>query len=187
MAASLDYVGVPVPADTIVVAATLTSLQGDLRLPLVIALAILGSIVGSQLGYGIGRWGGRALLRRLPLSPERVAAVERRYDRWGVWVVVLAPFIEGVRQLNAFTAGMLGLAWWRFTLANVAATLLWATVWIGATWLVDEHVGAVLPVLRAAKPWLIVAALAGLAALLFRLRRGGGTSGDDAPLMAHQP
>jgi membrane protein DedA with SNARE-associated domain len=169
--AALDNIGVPVPADTILVTATLASLRGDLELHVVVLLAILGTLTGSQVAFGLGRWGGRALLRRLPLAPERVAAVERRYVRWGIGVVIAAPFVEGVRQLNAFIAGMLGMPWWRFTLANVAAALLWATIWVGATWLVDEHVATVLPVLRAAAPWLIAAACLGVAALLFSLRR----------------
>ncbi|MFL5332344.1 MAG: DedA family protein [Geminicoccaceae bacterium] len=170
-AAALDNIGVPVPAGTILVTATLASLRGDLELHLVVLLAMLGALTGSQIGFGIGRWGGRALLRRLPLAPERVAGVERRYARWGVWVVIAAPFVEGVRQLNAFTAGMLGMPWWRFTLANLAAVLLWAGVWAGATWLVDEHAASVLPVLRAAAPWLTAAACLGLVALLYSLRR----------------
>ena len=169
--AVVNNVGVPVPTDTILVTATLASLRGDLKLHLVVLLAILGALTGSQIGFGLGRWGGRALLRRLPLAPERVAAVERRYDRWGIVIVMVAPFIEGVRQLNAFVAGMLDMAWWRFTLANLVAVLLWAGVWVGATWLVDEHVATILPALRAAAPWLIAAACLGLAALIFSLRQ----------------
>ena len=169
--AVVNNVGVPVPTDTILVTATLASLRGDLKLHLVVLLAILGALTGSQIGFGLGRWGGRALLRRLPLAPERVAAVERRYDRWGIVIVMVAPFIEGVRQLNAFVAGMLDMAWWRFTLANLVAVLLWAGAWVGATWLIAEHVATILPTLRAAAPWLIAAACLGLAALIFSLRR----------------
>ena len=97
--------------------------------------------------------------------------MERRYDRWGIVVVIVAPFIEGVRQLNAFVAGMLDMAWWRFTLANLVAALLWAGAWVGATWLIAEHVAAILPKLRSAAPWLIAGACLGVGALVFSLRR----------------
>jgi membrane protein DedA with SNARE-associated domain len=113
-AAALDYAGVPVPADTVLVAATMASARGDLWLPGVLAMAMLGMILGSQIGFGLGRWGGRALLRRLRVAPERVAGVERRYARWGAWLGLIAPFIDGIRQLNGFTAGLLGMTWWRF-------------------------------------------------------------------------
>jgi membrane protein DedA with SNARE-associated domain len=168
---ALDYVGVPVPADTMLVAATIASTRGDLRVLVDGIIAVGAMIVGSQMGFGLGRWGGRALLRRLPISPARMAAVEARYVRWGTRLVPVAPFIDGVRQLNAFAVGMLGMAWWRFTAANVAAAFLWTAAWVGATLLIQEHVAAFLPALRAAKPWLFLAACAGLAGLVWRLHR----------------
>ncbi len=168
---ALDYVGVPVPADTILVAATIASVRGDLHLPVVAAIAVGAMILGSQLGFGLGRWGGRALLGRLPIPPARMAAVEARYARWGTGLVLVAPFLDGVRQLNAFTAGMLGMSWWRFSAANVVAALAWAAVWIGGTLLIEEHVAGVLPALRSAKPWLFLAACLGLVALVWWLRR----------------
>ena len=168
---ALDYVGVPLPADTMLVAATVASTRGDLSLPVVAGLAVGSMILGSQVGFGLGRWGGRALLRRLPIAPARLAAVEARYARWGTWLVLVAPFLDGVRQLNALAAGMLGMNWWRFTAANAVAACLWAAAWIGATLLIDEHVGGLLPLLRTAKPWLYVAACAGLGLLVWRLRR----------------
>lgn len=70
---ALDYVGVPVPADTMLVAATLAAGRGDLRLPVVVLLAVAAMIGGSQAGFCLGRW--RALLRRLPLARARMAAV----------------------------------------------------------------------------------------------------------------
>ena len=168
---ALDYVGVPVPADTMLVAATLAATRGDLRLPMVAVLAVIAMISGSQIGFALGRWGGRAMLRRLPLAPTRVAGVEAGYARWGLRLVLIAPFLDGVRQLNAFTAGMLGMGWWRFTAANGVAAVIWTGAWIGATLLVEEHVAAVLPFLSAAKPWLFIAAILALAGLAWRLRR----------------
>ena len=128
---ALDYVGVPLPADTMLVAATLAAGRGDLRLLVVMVLAVAAMIAGSQVGFALGRWGGRALLRRLPLAPERVTGVEARYKRWGLWLVLVAPFLDGVRQLNAFIAGVLGMGWWRFTAANSVAAVIWAGAWIG--------------------------------------------------------
>ena len=170
-AAALDFVGIPVPADTVLVSATVASTRGDLRLGVVLGAAALGMIAGSQVGFRIGRHGGRTLLARLPLAAERVAAAERRYALWGGWLVLVSPFLDGLRQINGLVAGTLGMAWWRFTAINTLAALVWAAVWMGATILIDEHVAAVLPVLRAAKPWLVATAILGLMALIWRLRR----------------
>jgi membrane protein DedA with SNARE-associated domain len=168
---ALDYVGVPVPADTMLVAATIAGDRGDLRLPVVALLAVAGMIVGSQIGFGLGRWGGRALLRRLPLAPERVAQVEARYARWGIRLILVSPFLDGVRQLNACVAGMLGMGWLRFTAATGLAAIVWAAAWMGATLLVEEHVASLLPALQAAKPLLVAGALIAVAGLAWRLWR----------------
>ena len=165
---ALDYVGVPLPADTMLVAATVASTRGDLDLGAVYALAVVAMILGSQAGFALGRWGGRALLERLPIPPAHVAKVEDRYRRWGTWVVLVAPFIDGLRQLNALAAGMLGMGWWRFTAVNAVAALIWAAAWIGAAFLVADHVAGILPSLQTAKPWLYLAALAALAVWLWR-------------------
>jgi membrane protein DedA with SNARE-associated domain len=159
------------------VAATLAADRGDLRLPVVVVLAIGSMIMGSQIGFCLGRWGGRALLRRLPLATERMAMIEAQHARWGHWLVLTAPFIDGVRQLAALTAGMLGMRWWLFTATNLVAAILWAAAWIGATLLVEEHVGAILPFLHTAKPWLLLAALLAVVGMALYLRRRGEPPG----------
>jgi membrane protein DedA with SNARE-associated domain len=170
-AVTLDTMGIPAPAAAILVAAGVAAARQDLSLALVALLAFAGAAIGSQLGFLIGRVGGRMLLARLPLSPQRVAAVERSYDRWGVLFVIVAPFADGLRQLNGIVAGLMAMPWWRYTVASTIGNALWVALWVGGPWLADEHAAAILPWIHAARPWLISAALLGLAAVLFRLRR----------------
>ena len=101
-----------------------------------------------------------------------MAGVERTYARWGAWVVLAAPFVDGLRQLSSFVAGLLGMPWLKFTAVNLAANILWVAVWVGGTWLVDEHAAEILPFIRADWPWLVLLALAlGAGSLTWRLRR----------------
>jgi membrane protein DedA with SNARE-associated domain len=169
-ALALDTMGVPAPAAAIMVAAGIGAARQDLSLWLVAVLAIAGAAVGSQLGFLIGRLGGRMLLSRLPLSPQRLAAVERSYDRWGVLFVLVAPFADGLRQLNGIVAGSMAMPWWRYTVASSTGNTLWVGVWVGGPWLADEHAAVILPWIHAARPWLIGAAALGLAALLLQVR-----------------
>jgi membrane protein DedA with SNARE-associated domain len=174
---ALDLTGIPVPAVGIMVAATVAADRQELQLELVALLALAGAVAGSQLGYAIGRLGGRPLLARLPLSPERIAKLERTYGRWGTLIVAVAPFWDGLRQLNGITAGLLQLPWWRFTLASTAGSVVLVAFWVGGAWLVDEHLALILPLVRAGKPWLIAAAVLGLAALINHLRRRRAAAG----------
>ena len=159
------------------VAATVAADRRELRLELVALLALAGAVAGSQLGYAIGRLGGRPLLARLPLSPERIARLERTYGRWGTLIVAVAPFWDGLRQLNGITAGLLQLSWWRFTLASAAGSALLIAFWVGGAWLVDEHLSLILPLVQAGKLWLIAAAVLGFVALIFHLRRRRAAAG----------
>ncbi|MFO1049184.1 MAG: DedA family protein [Geminicoccaceae bacterium] len=181
-AATLDFLGVPVPAVTILAAATLGAARGDLSLPLVFALAMLGMIAGSQLGYGLGHWGGRALLRRVPWAASHAELVEHHHARFGLWLQLIAPFIDGVRQLNGFVAGMLGMPWHRFAAANAVAAPLWAGAWIAATMLVEDHAAAALALVQAGRPWLLAAAaLTVLALIALAYLRHGSRAGPGSP------
>lgn len=169
---ALDTLGIPTPGASVMVAATVAAVRHDLNLPLVALLAFCGAVAGSQAGFALGRYGGRALLNRLPLTPERVAGVERTYARWGAWVVLAAPFVDGLRQLSSFVAGLLGLPWLKFTAVNLVANVLWVAVWVGGTWLVDEHAAEITPFIRADWPWLVLLGVAlGAGALAWQLRR----------------
>ncbi len=169
-AVTLDTMGIPAPAAALMAAAGVAAARQDLSLTLVLGLACAGAIAGSQLGFLIGRLGGRLLLARLPLSPERVAAVERAYDRWGVLVVLVAPFADGLRQLNGLVAGLMAMRWWHYTLASTVGNAVWVALWVGGPWLADEHAATILTMIHAGRPWLIAAAIIGAAALLLHLR-----------------
>jgi membrane protein DedA with SNARE-associated domain len=119
-----DLTGIPMPAVAVMVAATVAARDRRLSLPAVALSSFAAAAVGSQLGYAVGRRGGRPLLARLPLAPERVARVERAYRRWGAWTVVLAPWSDGPRQLNGLAAGLLGRPWRKFTAASLLGCAL---------------------------------------------------------------
>lgn len=168
---ALDTLGIPTPGASMMVAATVGALRHDLNLSLVALLAFAGAVVGSQAGFAVGRFGGRALLARLPFTPERVASVERTYVRWGAWVVLAAPFLDGLRQVSSFAAGLLELPWWKFTVVNLVANILWVALWVGGTWLVREDEAELLRLLHEMWPVLVVAAGLATVALLARRRR----------------
>ena len=135
-----------------------------------------------------GGLGGRMLLARLPLSPERIAAVERSYDRWGVLFVVVAPFADGLRQLNGIVAGLMAMPWWRYTVASTHRQRLGWRYGSAARGSRTSTRQRSCRWIHAGRPWLIAAAVLGLVGLLFQLRRrkrgsgqGPAEPGSDAP------
>jgi membrane protein DedA with SNARE-associated domain len=132
VAVALEFVGVPVPGESSVIAASVLAARGDFHIGTVILIAATAAIVGDNVGYVIGRCGGRRLLQRwgpLRRRGERVLPrTERFFARYGGVAIFLARFVTGVRVAAAWMAGMSRMDWRRFLLWNALGAVVWATV-----------------------------------------------------------
>src|SRR5919107_2178125 len=92
----LESTGVPLPGETILIAAGAVAHQGHLYLGDAIIFGILGAVLGDQIGYWVGRKGGRPFVLRwgryILVTPERLARAERFFARHGGKAVFLARF-----------------------------------------------------------------------------------------------
>jgi membrane protein DedA with SNARE-associated domain len=131
-AVALESAGVPVPGEASLIAASALASRGDFHIGIVIAIAATAAIAGDNMGYVVGRWGGRRLLERwgpLRRLGERVLPTTQRFfARYGGAAVFLARFVTGVRVAAAWTAGLSRMQWWRFLLWNALGAVVWATV-----------------------------------------------------------
>src|SRR6266576_7105120 len=93
--------GVPLPGETALITAAVLASRGKLEIAVVIALAAAGAIVGDNIGYLIGRKGGRWLLERPGLLHQqrlRVLEVgEPFFQRHGAKAVFFGRFLLGLR------------------------------------------------------------------------------------------
>ena len=130
-----------------------------------------------SLGYLIGRTGGRPLVLRfgryVRLTPARLDRVETFMARHGPKVVVIARFVEGLRQLNGIAAGVTGMPWPRFVLFNAIGAAAWVAVWTTAGYLAGNHLAAITATIHRYQLWAIAAAVLAVTAyvLLHRMRR----------------
>ena len=127
----LENAGLPVPGETVLLAGAALSRSGTLFLPWIVATAVAGAISGDNIGFLIGRRGGRALVDRygprVGLSRTRLAQFDRFFDRHGAKTVFIARFVTGLRVFGAVLAGTSGLPWGRFLVYNAAGAVAWAT------------------------------------------------------------
>src|SRR5919202_2882686 len=116
----LESMGVPLPGETILLAAGVLVQQGHLDLGYAIAFGILGAVLGDQIGYWVGREGGRPFVlkwgRYVWITPERLARAEALFDRHGGKAVFLARFVAGLRVFGALIAGISHMHWGNFFL-----------------------------------------------------------------------
>jgi membrane protein DedA with SNARE-associated domain len=143
----LEDFGVPVPGEAVLIAGAAYAGTGHLNIAVIAGLGFLAAITGDSIGYAIGRTGGRRLVTRygryVLLTPARFARAEQFFTRHGAKVVVIARFVEGLRQLNGIIAGTTGMPWRRFLAYNTAGAALWVAVWATLGYLAGDHLTSI--------------------------------------------
>jgi membrane protein DedA with SNARE-associated domain len=171
----LESMGVPVPGEITLVAASLMAVS-HVTNPWAVAIAAsAGAIAGDSIGYAIGRRGGRALLERLGrrfprhFGPAHLARAERTFQRWGVWAVFFGRFVALLRILAGPLAGALRVPYRRFLMANASGGAIWA---FGTTFVI-YLVGAVAERWLQSFAWIALGAavVAGLVSTWYLRRR----------------
>jgi len=144
---TLEDFGVPVPGETILIAAAVYAGAGRLNIVAVGLIAVAAAVVGDNIGYAVGFFGGRALVLRFGkyvlLTGERLDKAERFFERYGGAVVAGARFIEGLRQANGIVAGTIRMPWPRFLVFNMLGAVLWVGVWASVGYLAGNHITAI--------------------------------------------
>lgn len=123
--------GAPIPGETSLIAAAVLASQGKLQIELVIPLAATAAIVGDNIGYVIGRKGGRWLLERpgaFQRQRQEVLRVgEPFFEAHGPKAVFFGRFLLGLRIWASWLAGATRMRWRAFALWNALGGIAWAS------------------------------------------------------------
>jgi membrane protein DedA with SNARE-associated domain len=179
----LESFGLPLPGETMLIAGALLAAQGGLRLLPLLITAWGAAVLGDNIAYAVGRFGGRRLIvrygARIGITESRLARVEAFFRRYGGEIVMLARFFAVLRQLNGIVAGSVGMGWWRFLAYNAVGAALWVCAWGIGVYTVGERLGALAPwVHRLGYLALGVAAVVLVAGLVLHARRSTGRARD---------
>ena len=106
----LEDFGVPVPGEIMLIAAAVFAGAGQMNIAVVFLVAVLAAVIGDNIGFVVGHFGGRPLAERFGryifLTPQRLDRAETFFNRHGGKVVAVARFIDGLRQINGLLAGI---------------------------------------------------------------------------------
>jgi membrane protein DedA with SNARE-associated domain len=172
----LEDFGIPVPGETILIAGAIYAGAGRLNVVLVGVVAFLAAILGDNIGFAIGHFGGRALALRwgkyVFLTEERLDKAEAFFDRRGAIVITFARFVEGLRQANGIIAGITGMHWLRFLVFNAIGAALWVGTWVSLGYLAGDHITTIYHYITVYSYYaLIVLAVLVVGYIAVRLRR----------------
>jgi membrane protein DedA with SNARE-associated domain len=168
----IEDFGIPVPGETVIIAASIYAGSGRLNVVAVGVVAFFAAVFGDNIGYGIGRFGGRRLVDRwgkyVFLTPERLDKAEEFFDRQGAKIITIARFIEGLRQANGIIAGITKMHWLRFLAYNALGAGLWVGTWVSIGYFAGQHINTIYGVITRYSLYVAIAAVVVIVGLIAR-------------------
>jgi membrane protein DedA with SNARE-associated domain len=142
---ALECVGVPLPGETVLVAAAIYAATAhQLNIWSVVGAGITGAILGNIIAFAIGRRYGYWLLLRygsyLRLDESRIKIGQYLFLRYGSKVVFFARFVPLLRSIAGVLAGANRMPWPRFMMANVAGAVAWVGIDCFGAYLLGEEI-----------------------------------------------
>lgn len=117
------------PGVTLIFLSGFVSRTTDVSLVYVILLAILGSIIGDNFDYFIGRRMGRVVEQK-PIFRKPILTVEPFLAKHGIWAIFAGRFSGWSRAWVALACGVVKFNYLKFFLVSSLSAVVWTSAWI---------------------------------------------------------
>ena len=123
------------PGDSLLLTLGLISAKGHIDINVLIPALLAATVLGDHFSYFLGRkfssW-TRKNLHRVFLEEKHLEMAHQFYDKHGGKTILLCKFVAFIRTFAPFVAGTSGMSYWRFTLYELAGSILWVAGITGA-------------------------------------------------------
>ena len=172
----MGNLGLPVPEETVLLAAGFLAGRNILDLKTVYVVGIASAVIGDCAGFVAGRTGGQRFFvwlgRHFAFVRGRYDQIQAFFQTHGTKAVFMARFVAGARFMAGPMAGAAGMRFWRFLGWNMFGALIWCSLVITVGYLLGDELEWVATIVHRAGYWIGLAAIAVIAALwLFWPRR----------------
>jgi membrane protein DedA with SNARE-associated domain len=138
----LENAGIPIPGETITLIGGFLAGSGELEYLGVLLTALCGAVVGDNIGYWIGFYGGWPLLSRIGrlfrLSETQLVGVRDQFAQNAAKAVVLGRFVALLRIFAGPLAGTAKMPYWKFLMWNAVGAFAWATTMVSLSYVVGQ-------------------------------------------------
>ncbi len=138
----LENAGIPLPGETITLVGGFLAGSGELQFWGVLLTALCGAVIGDNIGYWIGFYGGWPLLMRVGrlfrLSEIQLVGIRDQFARNAARAVFLGRFVALLRIFAGPLAGTAKMPYFKFLLWNAAGALAWASVMVSLSYFVGR-------------------------------------------------
>jgi len=144
---TLENLFPPIPSELILPLAGFVSATDGASLPMMISAAMIGSLAGALILYGLAAAFGpvrlRGLVRRhgrwLGLTEEDLDRSEKWFDQRSARAVLICRCIPLMRSLISIPAGLRRMPLLSFVLYTLAGSLIWNVALVMAGYLLGEN------------------------------------------------
>ncbi|WP_066637034.1 DedA family protein [Desulfolucanica intricata] len=130
----IESLGVPFPGGPMIILAGFLVGQGRLNFYYVLAVAILGYVLGSTFAYLMGKHIGEPFFIRcgkyLHITPQAFKSAQDKFEHSSAAIIILGRFIPGLSNVSPYLAGVSHLELWKFVLYNAIFALLWIALYL---------------------------------------------------------
>jgi membrane protein DedA with SNARE-associated domain len=174
-----ENAGLPVPGETtLLVASFFAYSEHKLHLGWIIVVATCAATIGDNLGFVLGRYGGRPVLERYQnffrLRQSVLERGEALFDRYGAFTIFFARFVFGMRVIAGPLAGVLRMRWRAFAIYNFLGAVVWVSFIASAGYLFGHHWRLLVRTLTRFNVAIVVVVAAVVLYLWWRQWRGPG-------------
>ena len=170
------FVGLVAPGEFTVLLGGAVAGQGDISLPLILAITWLAAFLGDSVSFLLGHRLGREFLvrhgERVRITEERLKQVEDYFARHGGKTILVGRFIGLVRALAPFIAGTSNMGYRAFWPYSVLGTGLWAATFILIGYFASQSLDEVAAIVSRGLIWfgVFVGLVVGVVVLIRYLR-----------------
>jgi membrane protein DedA with SNARE-associated domain len=173
LALTIAAIGIPLPGSLMLLATGSFAAQGEVEPVGALVAAVTGAVLGDNIGYAMGRWGGRRLIDRITArigGASQVASAEAFARRWsGLGVFLSRWLLTPLGPCVNITSGISHYPWPRFLLCDVAGQLCWVLLYGGLGYAFSDHIQTIAQLIGNVSGALAGFALTGLIGyLLYR-------------------
>lgn len=140
----LENIGIPLPGETVTLVGGFLAGSDQLNYWFVLGYAVLGAILGGNIGYWVGRYGGWSLMlgigRVFRVPESRLIAMKTQFSENSAKAVFLGRFVALLRVFASPLAGIAEMPYPKFMLYNTLGAATWASVMVTLSYVAGQFV-----------------------------------------------
>ena len=140
---ALGILGLPVPDEALMLLVGYLSSVMVLDFSLSVLIGCIGSITGMIISYTIGLRLGQPVVNKygkwIGLTPKRFARVKGWFSRFGIWTVLFAYFIPGVRHVASYISGISAMPFKKYVLVSITGALTWSLLFVSIGYFIGSR------------------------------------------------